>query len=74
MVSVTGFDWITVFKQFVAGPVAAVTTPRYLIQRVGAESPDGLGLVWQSNVFGHYSLVSRQVGIPKTFHLTYFHP
>lgn len=37
--------------------IAAVTTPKYFLQRVGDVSQDGLGLVWQCNVFGHYVLV-----------------
>ncbi|KAF8270865.1 hypothetical protein EI94DRAFT_1680085 [Lactarius quietus] len=31
-----------------------VTNPRYDIQRAGIMSDDGLGWVWQCNVFGHY--------------------
>jgi 3-keto steroid reductase len=55
---IIGFDWYVAIWQFLAGPVDAVTRPQYVIQPVGFESHDGLGLVWQSNVFGHYCLVS----------------
>jgi 3-keto steroid reductase len=34
-----------------------VTIPEYNIQRRAMMSDDGLGWVWQCNVFGHYILV-----------------
>jgi 3-keto steroid reductase len=34
-----------------------VTLPSYNIQRKAMMSDDGLGWVWQCNVFGHYILV-----------------
>ncbi|KAF8511203.1 hypothetical protein JB92DRAFT_3178001 [Gautieria morchelliformis] len=51
-----GFDWPLLVRQLITEPVATVTCPRYVKQAVGSESPDGLGQVWQSNVFGHYCL------------------
>jgi len=36
---------------------AFVTHPRYNIQRTAILSDDGLGWVWQCNVFGHYVVV-----------------
>lgn len=37
--------------------VEAVTAPIFYTQEVGQLSQDGLGWVWQCNVFGHYVLV-----------------
>jgi len=61
MVDITAFAWGVVCKQLLTDPMAALTTPQFLVQRVGAESNDRLGLVWQSNVFGHYVLVSVKI-------------
>lgn len=46
------------FRQLLKEPVVAVTSPVYKLQVVGELSVDGLGWVWQCNVFGHYVLVS----------------
>jgi 3-keto steroid reductase len=50
-------DWATCFGQFLTQPLAAVTAPRYYLQNQGEISVDGLGWVWQCNVFGHFVLV-----------------
>jgi len=51
-------DWVAAAKQFLGeGLVSATTAPKYMLQNVGEESGDGLGWVWQCNVFGHYVLV-----------------
>lgn len=46
---------------FLESFVAGVTTPVYKLQRVGDLSDDGLGCIWQSNLFGHYVLVRLHV-------------
>ncbi|TFL00623.1 NAD(P)-binding protein [Pterulicium gracile] len=51
-----GIDWPVAIKQVLTTPVAAVTTPLFNLQRSGEISADGLGWVWQCNVFGHYVL------------------
>ena len=38
-------------------PVAGVTVTEYKKQFCGRLSEDGLGFVWQCNVFSHYILV-----------------
>lgn len=54
----TGMDFVEATKQLLLEDfVAGVTHPRYKLQRVGELSRDGLGYIWQSNVFGHYVLV-----------------
>ncbi|KIL00464.1 hypothetical protein PAXRUDRAFT_821662 [Paxillus rubicundulus Ve08.2h10] len=49
-------DWLLAIWQLSTNFVSAVTTPRYYIQNTGDVSRDGLGWVWQCNVFGHYVL------------------
>ncbi|KAF8845589.1 NAD(P)-binding protein [Paxillus ammoniavirescens] len=49
-------DWLQAIWQLSTDFVSAVTTPRYYIQNTGDVSRDGLGWVWQCNVFGHYVL------------------
>ncbi len=45
---------------------AFVTHPRYNIQRTAILSDDGLGWVWQCNVFGHYVIVRPLPPPPAT--------
>lgn len=42
------------FCELFKDPVRAVTAPNYKIEVKGEKSKDGLGWVWQCNVFGHY--------------------
>jgi 3-keto steroid reductase len=53
----TGIDWICATKQVLTEPMVAFTMPVFNLQSSGDMSLDGLGYVWQSNVFGHYALV-----------------
>lgn len=53
-----GLNWPLAIYEICTNLVNAITKPVYYLQDVGKFSPDGLGLVWQSNVFGHYVLVS----------------
>lgn len=55
-------SWLLVLQQFwqdlrVFKPFEFATHPRYNIQRSAMVSDDGLGWVWQCNVFGHYVIV-----------------
>lgn len=56
-----GIDWISAVKDVLRDPLDAVTNPQYKIQKVGVKSRDGLGLVFQSNVFGPYYLIQKLV-------------
>jgi len=56
--SFKGIDWIACLKQLATDPMAAITAPKFYTQHVGEISADNLGWVWQSNVFGHFILVS----------------
>lgn len=49
--------WPSLAKQIVTDLLGALTYPRYNIQTHGQLSDDGLGWVFQCNVFGHYILV-----------------
>jgi len=54
---VVALDWLTILYQFFTDPMMLSTIPRYLIELVGTETEDGMGLVFQANVFGHYYIV-----------------
>ncbi|KAG1847544.1 NAD(P)-binding protein [Suillus subalutaceus] len=54
--SFVSINWLLAIKQFAMDCVEAVTAPIYYTQEVGQVSQDGLGWVWQCNVFGHYVL------------------
>lgn len=41
-------------RELFRNPIRAVTAPNYKIENRGEISEDGLGWVWQCNVFGHY--------------------
>ena len=51
-------DYLRVVKQlFTRGLLDLVTHPDFNVENVGETSADGLGWVWQFNVFWHYVLV-----------------
>ncbi|KAJ7638389.1 3-keto sterol reductase [Roridomyces roridus] len=53
----THVNWLGVAKQFVCnGFLSTITAPAYYVQSTGEVTADGLGFVWQSNLFGHYVL------------------
>lgn len=54
-----GIDWIGAVKEICANPIKGATDPHYKIQRVGVKSQDGMGLVFQCNVFGPYYLTQK---------------
>ncbi|KAG6840632.1 hypothetical protein C0991_005397 [Blastosporella zonata] len=49
-------DWLGAFVQIMKEPVNAITAPSYYSQHTGEISLDGLGWVWQCNLFSHYVL------------------
>lgn len=61
--SFTSIEWVTAIKQLCTEPVIGVTAPLYYRQRQGEISADGLGWVWQCNVFGHYCLVCLNLNL-----------
>ncbi|KAG5645271.1 hypothetical protein DXG03_006573 [Asterophora parasitica] len=54
--SFSSIEWGPCFKQLLKEPMTAVTAPAYYGQHSGEISIDGLGWVWQCNLFGHYVL------------------
>ncbi|KII96003.1 hypothetical protein PLICRDRAFT_170589 [Plicaturopsis crispa FD-325 SS-3] len=56
LASFSGIDWLAAIKQIAMTPITAVTTPNFHLQHAGEMSVDGLGWVWQCNLFGHYAL------------------
>lgn len=55
--SFTGINWWRAVYEICTSFKTAVTAPSFKLQAVGEMSDDGLGWVWQCNVFGHYALV-----------------
>lgn len=60
-----GIDWIGAVKEVISNPLEAVTNPTYKIQRIGVKSKDGMGLVFQANVFGPYYLIQKLLPLLK---------
>lgn len=60
-------------KQLTLNFMAAVSAPRYNVAITGEKSADGLGWVWQCNVFAHYTLVSIQMACSLAYGLTECH-
>ncbi|CDR40902.1 CYFA0S05e05710g1_1 [Cyberlindnera fabianii] len=54
-----GIDWIGACKELCSNPVKGATDPHYKIQRVGVKTRDGMGLVFQCNVFGPFYLIKK---------------
>lgn len=63
--SFTGINWWGAAYEICTGFKTAVTAPGYKIQATGEMSGDGLGWVWQCNIFGHYVLVSTFIGFDR---------
>jgi len=57
LLPVIAVDYLRAIKDLLAEFAQTVTQPNFLIQAQGLESPDGLGMVFQSNVLGHFCLV-----------------
>ncbi|KAK9473608.1 uncharacterized protein V1510DRAFT_414486 [Dipodascopsis tothii] len=55
----TGIAWWPATKQVLADPVGAATLPVYKLERTGRVSEDGVGWVFQLNVYGHYFLAKQ---------------
>ncbi|CUA69407.1 3-keto steroid reductase [Rhizoctonia solani] len=53
----TGINWPLAVWEICTRFKTAVTAPGFKIQGTGKTSQDGLGWVWQCNVFGHFVLV-----------------
>lgn len=60
-----GIDWIGAVKELVRNPVKGATDPHYKIQKIGVKSGDGMGLVFQANVFGPYYLIHKILPLLK---------
>ncbi|KAG7192192.1 3-keto-steroid reductase [Scheffersomyces spartinae] len=60
-----GIDWMEAFMEVFMNPVDAVTNPSYKKQRVGVRSEDGMGLVFQANVFGPYYFIHKLIPLLK---------
>lgn len=56
-----GIDWLGATIECCSNPIKGVTYPTYKIQKVGVKSTDGLGLVFQANVFGPYYFIHKLI-------------
>lgn len=56
------FDYIEATKEMVTDPIKASTYPEYKIERRGVKSKDGMGLVFQVNVFAPFYLIEKLKG------------
>ncbi|EGV65505.1 3-keto-steroid reductase [Yamadazyma tenuis] len=54
-----GIDWVYAIKDVLKSPVNAVTEAHMKIQKKGLKSHDGMGLMFQGNVFGPYYLLHK---------------
>ncbi|ODV91625.1 hypothetical protein CANCADRAFT_18106, partial [Tortispora caseinolytica NRRL Y-17796] len=54
-----GVDYSILVKELFTDPIKATTEPGCKLQKVGTLSKDGLGLVFQTNFFGHYYIVRK---------------
>ncbi|KAJ6543894.1 hypothetical protein B0H19DRAFT_956163 [Mycena capillaripes] len=52
----THIDWFVCLKQISYNFLDGITRPAFYVQSAGEVSVDGLGWIWQSNLFGHYVL------------------
>ena len=57
LASFIAIDWPLAIHQVLTSPMQAVTAPMFYSQNAGELSVDGLGWVWQCNVFGHFAMV-----------------
>lgn len=55
----SGINWFKAFQSIFCNLLDAVTYPTYKIQMVGAKSKDGMGLIFQGNVFGPYYFIHK---------------
>lgn len=60
-----GIDWKYAIKDVLTHPVSAVTEAQMKIQRTGCMSHDGMGLLFQGNVFGPYYLIRKLLPLLK---------
>ncbi|KAJ2921629.1 hypothetical protein H1R20_g15464, partial [Candolleomyces eurysporus] len=69
LASFSGLDPKLLLHQLFTDPKGAVTTPLYYSQHSGELSIDGLGWVWQCNVFSHFAMVRYTLTLPTFFSL-----
>ncbi|KZP00042.1 NAD(P)-binding protein [Calocera viscosa TUFC12733] len=56
-------DWLLCTWQILTEGYTALTYPRFKVQGLGAMTDDGYGLVWQSNVLGHFMMIQLLTGL-----------
>ncbi|QPG74442.1 hypothetical protein FOA43_001771 [Brettanomyces nanus] len=51
------FDYFAATKQMLSDPIGASTCPEYKMEKVGVKTKDGMGFVFQVNVFGPFYFI-----------------
>lgn len=64
MLDLSHLDYWEATKNFFRSPIGFCTYPSYKVQHAGSTSPEGQGLTFQCNLFGHYILVRVRLGVP----------
>ncbi|EEB08102.1 3-keto sterol reductase [Schizosaccharomyces japonicus yFS275] len=54
-----GIDWVKAIFSTLLNPIQALTHPTFYRETSGRTTKDGMGFIFQSNVFGHYYLKKR---------------
>ncbi|OLL24511.1 3-keto-steroid reductase [Neolecta irregularis DAH-3] len=60
-----GLSWGAAITALLSNPIHAITHSNYKIQKIGTRTMDGLGYVFQVNVFAHYYIQQRLIDIHK---------
>ncbi|KAJ1823176.1 hypothetical protein LPJ56_000166 [Coemansia sp. RSA 2599] len=59
-------DFLGIFRGLLTHPISFFESSEAMVQRRGLVTKDGLGLTFQTNVFGHYLLVHRLESLMET--------
>ncbi|KAJ2855692.1 hypothetical protein J3B02_002034 [Coemansia erecta] len=57
--AIESLDFVGIFRGLLTHPIAFFESSEAMVQRRGLVTTDGLGLTFQTNVFGHYLLVHK---------------
>ncbi|CAL1702097.1 unnamed protein product [Somion occarium] len=69
-----GINWPKAIHQVLSHPIVGVTVTEFKKQLNGRTSGDGLGFVWQCNIFAHYVLFRHLQPSFVLYHKTYAQP
>lgn len=58
-----GINWFRAVYEVLTNPIKAMTDPDYRIQKTGLVSNDGMGYIFQANVFGTYYMIQSLISV-----------